>query len=113
MAYKRKGEHGMSGPPVDDDLLTLVNQGGVLRSEYTATGPDQCGRPTSPKPLAGRKTLRAAKDVCFDKFVARVFDLRMPSSSATAAITITTWTELTDDHRRRPPCASSVRPSLE
>ena len=86
--YRRRVKARKPGPPVHDDLLTVVDQNGVVRHDFTASRPDEkwltdiTEHPTND----GKLYLCAVKDCYSGKIVGYSIDSRMTSSLAAGAI---------------------------
>jgi transposase InsO family protein len=87
--HKEKGgTTGKAGPAPHDDLLAVVDEHGVVRHEFTATGPNQVWLwDISEHPTReGKLYICAIKDVFSNKIVGYSIDSRMKSSLAMAAM---------------------------
>jgi putative transposase len=85
---KKGGKTGKAGPAPHDDLLAVVDEHGVVRHEFTATGPNQVWLwDISEHPTReGKLYICAIKDVFSNKIVGYSIDSRMKSSLAMAAM---------------------------
>lgn len=85
---RKKGKAGKPGPPVHDDLLTVVDDKGRVTHDFSASGPNQkwltdmTDHPTG----EGKLYLCAIKDCYSNKIVGYSIESRMKSSLAAAAL---------------------------
>ena len=86
--HKKRGKSGKAGPAPHDDLLAVVDRHGVVRHEFTATGPNQVWLwDISEHPTReGKLYICAIKDVFSNKIVGYSIDSRMKSSLAVSAM---------------------------
>ena len=86
---KRRGKNGKKpGPPVHDDLCTVVDDKGRVRHEFNADGPNELWLSdiTEHWTAEGKLYVCAIKDVCSNRIVGYSIDSRMKSRLAVAAL---------------------------
>ncbi|QCC77444.1 IS3 family transposase [Nocardioides daphniae] len=85
---KKRSKPGSTGPAPHDDLLAVVDEHGVVRHAFAATGPNQLWLwDISEHPTReGKLYICAIKDVWSNKIVGYSIDTRMKSSLARAAM---------------------------
>lgn len=86
--HKKRSKPGTTAPAPHDDLLAVVDEQGVVRHAFAATGPNQVWLwDISEHPTReGKLYICAIKDVWSNKIVGYSIDTRMKSSLARAAM---------------------------
>src|SRR5690606_6036566 len=86
--HKKRSKAGSTGPAPHNDLLAVVDEHGVVRHAFAATGPNQLWLwDISEHPTReGKLYICAIKDVWSNRIVGYYIDSRMKSSLARAAM---------------------------